>query len=86
MGPEDMKLADMEKAIYAVDPNKVGIMKEWIMDPPPFILRRLPDDIVFGMYRVKLEHLAKISDLAGEINRVESNMYNEVAGMMNKMG
>ena len=81
-----MKLADMEKEIYAVDPNRVSIRREWVMDPPPFILRRLPDDIVFGMYRVKLGHLAKISELAGEINRVESNMYNEVAEMMNKIG
>ena len=85
MGPEDMKLAEMEKEIYALDSNKIRIRKEWVMDPPPFIIRKLPDDILFGIYKVKLERLAKVSELSSRINLEEANMYNEVAEMMSKV-
>ena len=86
MEPDEMKLAEMEKSIYAFDPSKYGIRREWVMDPPPFITRKLPDDILFGIYRIKIQHLAKVSELVSQINQVEASMQNEVAELMNKMG
>jgi glycerol-3-phosphate dehydrogenase len=85
MGPEEMKLAEMEKAIYEIDPSKYSIRKEWVMDPPPFIIRRLPDDILFEIYKTKIQHLAKVSELMSQINQVEAEMQNSVAELMGKM-
>lgn len=85
MGPEEMKLADMEKAVYEIDPSKYSIKKEWVMDPPPFIIRRLPDDILFEIYKTKIQHLAKVSELMSQINQVEAEMQNSVVKIMDKM-
>lgn len=86
MGPEEMKLAEMEKAIYEIDPSKYSIKKEWVMDPPPFMIGRIPDDILIEIYKTKIQHLAKVSELKSQINRVEAEMHNNVAELMGKIG
>lgn len=83
MGTDEMKLVDMEKAATAIDTRFI-IQKEWAMDPPPFMIKRLPDHVVIDMHRAKLSHLAKVSNLMSQVHQVEMEMFNEVAEIMQK--
>ena len=85
MGPEEMKLAETEKAIYEIDSSKF-FKKEWVMDPPSFMISRIPDDILIEIYKTKIQHLAKVSELKSQINQVEAEMYNNVSELMGKIG
>ena len=81
METDEMKLADMEKAASATD-YRFKFQKEWAMDPPPFILRKLPDDVIINIHRTKLNHLAKVSEMVSQINKIEAAVLNEISQMM----
>lgn len=79
-----MKLMEADKAIYASDAGRLAIRREWVMDPPPFIARKLSDDILINIYQTKLRYLAKVSELVSQINNVEAEMQLEVAEIVGK--
>ncbi len=74
MRPEEMKLTEPEKFGLA---SKIAFNPDWVIDPPPWIIARLPDDILVDVYKTKLEHLA-------EIAKIESRMFSKVAEVMAK--
>lgn len=74
MGTENMKLPEVEKAMFA---TSRFLHKEWVMDPPPFILERLPDILNVDIYKVKLKYMAQMA-------MAEANMLNEVVEIISK--
>jgi len=79
MNPEEMKLPELEKSVFA---SKVFLRKEWVMDPPPWIVSRLRDDLIVDIYRIKMKHLAELAKIEVQILELESRMFNEIAKAM----
>ncbi len=73
MGSERVKLPENE-AVFA---SSVSLRKEWVMDPPPWIVSRIRDKVLVEIYRVKSKHLAAAA-------RIESEMYNVFARILAK--
>ncbi len=73
MGSERVKLPENE-AVFA---SSVSLRKEWVMDPPPWIVSRIRDKVLVEIYRVKIKHLAAAA-------RIESEMFNDVAKILAK--
>ncbi|MEN8157820.1 MAG: hypothetical protein ABFS10_12790 [Bacteroidota bacterium] len=79
MSPDGMNLPESEKALVS---SNVLLRKEWVMDPPPWIISRLPDDLILDIYRIKVRHFAELAKIEGQIKELESKMYNEVVKAM----
>ena len=79
MNHEEMKLPEMEKSVFA---SSVLMHKEWVMDPPPWIISRLHDDLIIDIYRIKMDHLAEVTKLEAQIREIESRMFSEIAKSM----
>jgi len=69
-----MRLPEVENTAFVTGKY---LKREWVMDPPPFVLERLPDIVMVDIYKVKLKHLADIA-------QVEANMLREVAELLAK--
>lgn len=79
MNPEKMKLPEMEKSVFA---SNVFLRREWVEDPPPWIVSRLRDDLVVDIYRIKMNHLAELAKIEVQIKEIESKMFSEIAKSM----
>jgi len=91
MGPEKMKLSDMEKRIYDLEKRleriNTGIhpkhqlrldkMQAWVMDPPPF-MGRLSDEKFNEVCRIRLEGLAEISELDSKASKIEADIFRKI--------
>lgn len=82
MDPKEMALTELAPGAQTT----LMYHLEWVMDPPPFILRRLPDDLVQNIYRVKMQHLARAAELEAELVKVRGAMYQEIAKIMPGIG
>ena len=78
MDPEDMALTELPPEAQSIPMYHL----EWVMDPQPFILRRLPEDLVQNIYRVKMQHLARAAELEARLVTVRGEMYQEIAKIM----
>ncbi len=79
---DDMRLPNVsETAITALAKNW-----EWYMDPPPFLTRILPDDILVNIHRVKIQHFAELAKIESRIKLNEAKMLNEMAEILGKFG
>jgi hypothetical protein len=76
MNAEEMKLPEMEKSVFG---SNVFLRKEWVMDPPSWIVSRLRDDLIVNIYRIKMNHLAELAKLEAHIKEIESKMFSEIA-------
>jgi hypothetical protein len=79
MDPSEMKLPDLDDSIFT---SHSLIPMEWIIDPPPWIAKRLPDDILVNIYRTKLQHRAECAKIATRLKEVESQLYSDIAQLM----
>lgn len=79
MNPEEMKLPEMERSVFA---SNILIHKEWVMDPPSWIVSRLHDDLIIDIYRIKMDHLAEVTKLEAQIREIESRMFSKIAKSM----
>lgn len=59
--------------------GQVFLKKEWVMDPPPWIAIKLPDEVVQQIYAIKVRHLAEIAELGVRSKQIEAGMFNEIA-------
>jgi hypothetical protein len=76
---EKMQLPQLEPAAFTAG---LLLQKEWYMDPPPMIMQALPEDILFGIHRIRLQGLAEIADLQSKMKAVEARVLAEVAEAM----
>jgi len=79
MNSDELKLPEMEKSVFA---SNLYLRKEWVMDPPPWIVSRLPDDIIVNIYRIKMNHLAELAKTEIRIKEIESKMFSDIAKSM----
>ncbi len=75
MSPEDMRLTELAPAAQAY----IKYHLEWVMDPPPFILDHFPDDLIQNIYRVKMQHLAKVAGLEADLIKARGAMFEDIA-------
>ncbi len=54
------------------------------MDPPPWIVSRLRDDLLVTVYGIKMKHLAELAKIEVQIKEVESRMFSEIAKAMSQ--
>ena len=76
---EKMRLPQLESSAFTAG---LLLQREWYMDPPPFIVQELPDDILFQIHRIRLQGLAEISDLQSKMKAIEARVLREVAEVM----
>jgi len=79
MNPSDLKLPAVDRSMFVSD---VFLKREWVMDPPPFIIDRLQDDLIRKIYEIKMRHLAEMAKLEIKAKEIESAMFAEVAQAM----
>lgn len=77
--PEKMHLPQLEPAAFTAG---LLLQREWYMDPPPFIVRELPDDVLFKIHRARLQGLAEIAELQSKMKEIEARVLREVAEVM----
>ena len=76
MDPQEMKLPELEQSAIT---SNVLLRREWVMDPPPWIMQRLPEDLVVNIYRIKMEGIAEIAELESQMKVVEAKVYRGIA-------
>ncbi len=81
MKPEEMKLPELEKSVLT---STLFLRREWVMDPPPWIVSRLRDDLLVTVYGIKMKHLAELAKIEVQIKEVESRMFSEIAKAMSQ--
>jgi hypothetical protein len=74
-----MKLPELESAVFA---SNVYLKKEWVIDPPPWIIDKLRPIVVERVYAIKMKHLAEVAKIESQIKQVEARMYAETAKAM----
>jgi len=72
MSPNHIKLPEF-------DFGQKFFYKEWVMDPPPWIIEKLRPDTVTRIYAVKMQFLAKIARIELQLKETEAAMYEEIA-------
>lgn len=75
MSPDNLELTELAPEAY----SHLKYHLEWVMDPPPFILKRFPDDLIQNIYRVKMQHLAKVAELEAELIKARGAMFADIA-------
>ena len=79
MNPEDFKLPEFDQIAYSA--RKV-YLKEWVIDPPPWILRRFSDELVAEIYKIKMEGLAEITEIESQKLAVEGKVLRGIAKIL----
>lgn len=75
MSPDNLELTELAPDAYSY----LKYHLEWVMDPPPFILKRFPDDLIQNIYRVKMKHLAKVAELEAALVKARGEMFADIA-------
>lgn len=81
MSPEEMKLPELEKSVLA---STLFLRKEWVMDPPPWIVSRLRDDLLVNIYAIKMKYLAELAKIEIQTKEIESRMFSDIAKAMSR--
>ncbi|HSG27358.1 MAG TPA: hypothetical protein VLA34_02670 [Candidatus Krumholzibacterium sp.] len=55
------------------------IRLEWVMDPPPFIIDKLSDEVMTEVFQAKMEGLARIAKLEAQMKEVEAEVFQKIA-------
>jgi hypothetical protein len=79
VNPEELKLPELEPTVFA---SSVFLRKEWVMDPPPFIARRLPEELLSQIYKIKIQGLSQIAEFQSQINAVEARVFGQIAEIL----
>jgi hypothetical protein len=79
MGPEEIKLPQVHASSFL---TAAQFHKEWVIDPPPFLLRCLSEDQVKAIYKVKLEGLAQIARLEIQMKEIEATTFEKVGKLL----
>lgn len=75
MSPDEFELTELAPEAY----TNLKYHLEWMMDPPPFILKRFPDDLIHNIYRIKMLHLAKVAELEAQLIKARGEMFADIA-------
>jgi hypothetical protein len=81
MSPDEMKLPELEKSVFA---STLFLRKEWVMDPPPWIVSRLRDDLLVNIYAIKMKYLAELAKIEIKTKEIESRMFSDIAKAMSR--
>ncbi len=81
MNHREMKLPELESSVFA---SNVFLHREWVMDPPPWIVQKLRPVLLENIYRIKMKHLAELSKIEVQIKEVEARMFSEIAKSMSR--
>ena len=79
MNQREMKLPELESSVFT---SKVSLHREWVMDPPPWIVQKLRPIVLENIYKIKMKHLAELSKIEVQIKEVEAKMFSEIAKTM----
>ena len=79
MNPEGFQLPEYDPSAFSL---KKVYLKEWSIDPPPWIIRRLTDELVVEMLKIKMEGLAEIAEIESQKLAVEAKVFRSIAKMM----
>ena len=77
MSPNGLELTELPAE--AISHLNLKYHLEWVMDPPPFILKRFPEELIQNIYRVKMRHLANVAELEARLVQARGEMYAEIA-------
>jgi hypothetical protein len=84
MSPNGIELTELPAE--AISHLNLKYHLEWVMDPPPFILKRFPEELVQNIYRVKMKHLAKVAELEARLVQARGEMYADIANVIPDRG
>ena len=62
--------------------GQVFLHKEWVMDPPSWILHLLKEDTIQQIYRIKVARLAELARLEVQAMQVQADMYEDIAKVL----
>jgi hypothetical protein len=78
MNSEEMRLPHLEKSAFVTGPvAELRFHPEWYIDPA--FWKRLPDDRLVNIYRIKMKYLAQLTKIEMQIKDLEGDMFNEMA-------
>lgn len=75
MSPDEFELTELAPEAH----TNLKYHLEWMMDPPPFILKRFPDDLIQNIYRIKMVHLSKVAELEAQLIKARGEMFADIA-------
>ena len=85
MDSQEMTLPNAE-SVFTVNSSLAEILrhpsKAWVMDPPPWIISKLPHDVLIEIEANKLEHLSELAKIEGNAKEVEAKMYSKMAKLL----
>ncbi len=62
--------------------GQVFLQKEWVMDPPPWIVPLLQEDVIQQIYRIKMKRLAELARLEVQAMQVKVAMLDDIAKVL----
>jgi len=78
MNPEKLELPHVESSAITVS---AYLRREWRIDPPYL---RLPEDIYWEVFRIRLQGLAEVAGFESQIKAVEARVFSEIAERLQK--
>lgn len=79
MNTEGFQLPEYDPSTYSV---RRVYLKEWVTDPPPWIIGRIPDELVSEMLRIKMEGLAEIAQIESQKLAIEEKVFRSIAKIL----
>ena len=79
MNGDQMKLPQVENSAFT---SARYLQLEWHIDPAPWVIQRLPDDLVRDIYRIKIQGLAKVVDIQMKQLAVQAEVYTQIAEVL----
>jgi hypothetical protein len=79
MDSKEMRLPQLDEPVLM---SNAVLRREWVMDPPPWIVQKLRPSVVEGIYRVKMKRLAEVAKIEIQMKEIEAKMYGDIAKLM----
>jgi hypothetical protein len=61
---------------------EVYLSKEWVMDSAPLRMARIDPEIIKAILLIKIESLARVSELESQAKLIEHEMFNKMAKLL----
>ena len=79
MNGDQMKLPQVDRSAIT---SAVYLQQEWSIDPAPWVVQRLPDDLIFKIYKLKAQGIAEVFELERSQLAVKVRVYKEIAEVL----